>query len=415
MRRPPKSSTNKLSGESLRLVLLAQGELQAASRLEERQWEHVLDTALQKLLKAARQETIDVALDHLFKTEPHAYDILMDAVESVSESCSLEHDGVTYDCLLIAAPILAWTRYSINSGVIPEEARNTLSAQLHERVLAKDVRLALLPTLFSIDQLPRTHAETFALTQRLAQSVLKGTPLKCPTNLPETATFLADTRYLIGVVSTEKGGPLFQWQANAQPAERKQSAERWRAQAGPTVLSLLPGCGAETLMPEAYYVACREADRQIRPVSVRAAIHYLTNALGVEAGDLRAIIGAFSEHSISDRVHEYRIGFTLRQNPEVIYGVIWPLYDQEDDAHESSVSFESLSAPESVEKTQRTQLEEITALLRSCGMTHIKQHNERFPLEFCEDCGAPLYPDAAAELVHAEMPDDISGGNVHLH
>lgn len=415
MRRFSKSSPNKLSADNQRLIALAQGSAQAASRLEERQWESSLDALLQKLLKSGHQDVIDTSLEQLFKTNLNAYDSLMEAVESGSESCSIEHEGIVYDVLLIAAPILAWTRFSIASGTIPAEMRTTLSAHLHAHLLADNTRLALAPTLYSIDQLPRTHTETFALTQRMAQATVKGTALRPPSNAPETAPFLADTRYLLATVAAPSGAPLFRWQVTMNPEERVQVHTQWRNQAGPNVLSLLPGCGVELLMPEAYYVACREADKQIRPASIHAAVHYLTNALGMDPTGLRAIIGSFSEDPVAGRVDEYRIGFTLRQNPEVIYGVVWPLYGQEDEEETTTTTLEAVMAPESVAEELRTPIEEIVALLRECGVTHIKRHNERFPMEFCEDCGAPLYPDADGELVHAEMPEDMPTGTEHFH
>jgi Protein of unknown function (DUF2863) len=415
MRRFSKSSPNKLSGDSQKLVALAQGTAQAASRLEERGWEHSLDSLLQKLLKSSHQDTIDAALEHLFNTDLVAYDALMEAVEAGSESCTITHEDARFDVLLIAVPILAWTRFAIASGTIGEDARTALSAHLHGHLLASGTQLAVAPTLFSIDQLPHTHAETHAVTQRFAQAAVKGTALRPLVNPQETAPFLADTRYLLAAVAAPEGAPLFRWQASTNPAERLHSLEQWRAQAGPTILSLLPGCGVELLMPEAYYVACREADKLIRPASIRAAVHYLTNALGIEAGNLRAIIGSFSDDPLAGRVDEYRIGFTLRQSPEVIYGVVWPLYGQEDEEESASISFEALTAPEMLENELRTPIEEIVALLRACGITHIKRHNERFPMEFCDDCGAPLYPDAEAELVHAEMPEDAPAGSGHFH
>ena len=180
MRRPTKSSSNKLSGDSLRLVSLAQGCVQSSSRLEERAWEHSLDQLLQKLLKASHQASLDSALDHLFKTDLPAYDTLMEAVEANSESCVIEQDGITYDALLIVAPILAWTRFSIASGPINSDMRTTLSAHLQAHLLTPDARLALAPTLYSIDQLPRNHAETHALTQRMALAALKNSPLRAP-------------------------------------------------------------------------------------------------------------------------------------------------------------------------------------------------------------------------------------------
>ncbi|KRB84520.1 DUF2863 family protein [Noviherbaspirillum sp. Root189] len=415
MRRLSKSSANKLSADSQRLVSLAQGVAQSASRLEERNWEHSLDALLHKILKANHQEHVDAALEHLFKADLPAYDTLMEAVEAGSESCFIEHEGVHYEALLIAIPVLAWTRFSIASGPVPDEVRNALCAHLHGHLLAPDAHVAMAPTLFSIDQLPRTHAETFALTQRMAQAAVKAASLKAQANAPETAPFLADTRYLLAAVAVRMGSPMFAWQASAHPADREKALEQWRRQATPNIAPLLPGCGIELLMPEAYYVACREADRQIRPASIRAAVHFLTHTLGVETTALRAIIGSFSEEPGSGRVDEYRVAFTLRQSPEVVYGVVWPLYGAEDEDESAVTTFESITSPEILDTEVRTPVEQIIALLRACGVTHIKRHSEEFPMDFCDDCGAPLYPDAEAELVHAELPDDAPASNGHLH
>ena len=415
MRRFSKSSSNKLSADSQRLVSIAQGIAQASSRLEERIWEHSLDGLIYKTLKGSHQETIDAALDHLFRSDLPAYDVLLEAVEAGSESCAVEHDGVHFHALLIAIPILAWTRFSIASGSVSEDLRRTLAAHLHGHILASNVRIAIAPTLYAIDQLPRNHAETFALTQKLAQAAVKGTQIRPPSNAPETAPFLADTRYLLAGIATPAEMPLFGWQESLNSSGRELALEQWRTQATPNIAALLPGCGVELLMPEAYYVACREADRQIRPASIRAAVHYLANTLGIEPSALRAVIGSFSEEPVGGRVDEYRIGFTMRQSPEVIYGVVWPLYDQEDEDEAAITTFESLTTPEILDTTLRTPLEEIIALLRSCGITHIKRHGERFPMEFCDDCGAPLYPDPDAELVHAEMPEDAPSGTGHFH
>ena len=135
MRRPSKNISHKLSADSQRLATLAQALIQAASRLEERNWERQLDLVLRKLLKNDHQDTIDAALDHLFKQESDAYDGLMECVEAASESCQIEHEGVLYDALLVAMPILAWTRFSIASGAIPAETTATLSAHFQACLL----------------------------------------------------------------------------------------------------------------------------------------------------------------------------------------------------------------------------------------------------------------------------------------
>ena len=414
MRRASKRSSQKLSADSQRLVTFAQGLVLSGSRMEGRAWEHELDTSLQKQLKNNHQEIIDYALDHLYKSDLGAYDALMESLEAVSESCVIEHDGTTFDALLIAIPILAWTRFSIASGAISSDMVLTLSAHLYGHVLAENTKTMMAPMLFAIDQLPRTHAETFAFTRNLANAAISGTQPRWPANFPETAPFLSDTRYLLAAVAVPAGAPVFRWQATLNPAERDIVLEQWKAQATPNIARLLPGCGIELLLPEAYYVACREADNRIRPVSIQAAVHYLTHALGVLPSELRAIIGDFGEESADDRVDEYRIGFLLKQIPEVVYGVVWPLYGQE----ELEISLRDLSAgsenPEE-ESKYKTPLEEIIGLLKEAGVTGVMHRKEHFPMEFCEDCGAPLYSDPDGELVHAEMPEDVPQETGHFH
>jgi len=107
MRRPSKSSSPKLSADSQRLTTLAQAVIQASSRIEERSWERRLDALIHKLLKNNHQDTIEAALDNSFKAQSGTYDALMESIESVSESCIQEQDGISYDALLIAIPILA--------------------------------------------------------------------------------------------------------------------------------------------------------------------------------------------------------------------------------------------------------------------------------------------------------------------
>jgi hypothetical protein len=417
MRRPSKDSSHKLSAESQRLSSIAQAIMQAGSRVEERTWERHLDAQLQKLLKTNHQESIDAALNALFKDDLPAYDVLMDGVEAVSESSTMaepqDEGEVTWQALLVAVPILAWTRFSIASGPIPGELLTTLSAHFSAHLLAEGARVAMAPTLYAIDQLPRTHAETYAMTHKLAQAAHKGSSVKPAVRPPDTAPFLADTRYLLVAIVAPEGAPLFRWQEPQHHinfiAERANALEQWRAQATPNVARLLPGCGIELLLPEAYYMACREADKLIRPVSIRAAVHYLTNTLGVEASDLRAVIAGFGEETVEGQIDEYRVGFTLRQSTEVVYGIVWPLYGQED---EEGTPMEGPLASLPVPVTP---INEIVAHLNEAGIAHIKRISERYVAEYCDDCGAPLFADPTGELVHAEMPEDTPAGGEHFH
>jgi hypothetical protein len=417
MRRSSKDSP-KLSAESQRLVSVSQAIVQAASRVEERTWERNLDSQLQKLLKTNHQDSIDAALNVLFKGDLAVYDVLMDGVEAVSESSTMTEQGadgaeVTWQALLVAAPVLAWTRFSIASGTIPNDIVSTLSAHFSAHLLADGARMAMAPTLYSLDQLPRTHADTYALTHKLAQAAhKKGAGVKPAAPGPDASQFLADTRFLLVAVIAPVGGPLFRWQETQHhvnfEAVREAALEQWRAQASPTVARLLPGCGTELLLPEAYYVACREADKLIRPVSVRAAVHYLTYTLGIEPGDLRAVIAGFGDEVNDSQVDEYRVGFTLRQSSDVVYGIVWPLYGQEDEEGTPAEGPAPIGQPPAP-------IDEIVKHLNEMGIAHVKRIAEHYVAEYCDDCGAPLFADPSGELVHAEMPEDIPAGNEHFH
>ncbi|WP_426196618.1 DUF2863 family protein [Massilia sp. DWR3-1-1] len=421
MRRPFKASPPRLSAEAQRLIALSSSLSQSGSRLEERVLEQQLELSLQKLLKTGHQDTIDNTLNSLFKDDINAYDVLLENAEAVSESSTMTElvDGVetAWQALLVAAPVLAWTRFSIGSGNIPGDLLTTLSAHFGAHLLAGNTRLAVAPHLFSIDQLPHTHAEAYAMTHKLAQAAFKGSAVKPTPRQAETAPFLADTRYLLGVVVAPKGAPIFRWQEPEHLSrfadERSAALAQWREQATPTFTRLLPGCGVELLLPEAYYVACREADKRIRPVSIRAAVHYLTHTLSIEPSDLRAVVAGFGEEHADGQVDEYRVGFTLRQEADVMYGIVWPLYGQED---EDGTPVEGLAALGlGLDENQKTPVDDIVACLNEAGITHIKKHSERYVTEFCDDCGAPLFADPAGELVHPEMPDDAPAGTEHFH
>jgi hypothetical protein len=387
---------------SLSLALFASG-----SRVEDRFWEARLDALIAKLVRNGNQTTLDAALDHLQQNHPDAYGALADMAETHSESFMIDIDGAPHEALLIAAPVLAWTRYAIPSGTLKADTLDALRAQLQAHVLAAGARVAIAPYLYSIDQLPRHHIDTARLAQQLTQSALGGTTARLNlSDLPETSPILADPRFLLAVAIVPAGAAIFRWQEdeNGSRVERGQCLEQWVAQGGPSFASILPGCEFECLLPDAYYSACRDADEQVRPHTVRTAVRYLFDTLGTAPQDLRAVIAGFGER----RIDEYRIGFTRRGSNDVIYGVVWPLYGRENGdsgMEEEAVDLEGENGP----------VEEIVELLKKSGVSDVRRHAGRFEPEFCDDCGVPLYADPLGEIVHAEMPEDAEPAQPHFH
>jgi hypothetical protein len=380
----------RLTPEAELAASLATGLSNSGSRIEDRFWEEKLTGQIDRLLESGNEDALTTALDHLYRANGRAYDELADVVESRIEGRTIEIEGTAYDALLIAAPLLAWSRYAIPAGPIPAETLRNIAVHLQAHLLAAGSRLAVGDCLLSPDQLPRSYGETYRLFRELADCAGEGRNLGFdPANLPETAQFLSDMRYLVGVAMVEKGQPLFRWQE--ADGTRDGAATQWRNQGGAAIAPLLAGCAVELLLPDAYHAACREADRQARPYSLRASVLFLETALDTQPSGLRAVIGPFHDN----RLEEYRVGFTLKDAPNVVHGVVWPLLDAED---------EMTDVPGQIE-----------AALRECGVTEVQVLDHRFPLEYCDDCGAPLYPNPDGEPEHAEMPEQDQPPQIHLH
>ena len=395
MPRSRSKSPPRLTRDAERLIALALGLNASGSLTEDRYWETEMSTLVSRLLENGNDAPIDGALDHLYQTNLGAYDTLIELVENESESLVAMQGDRAWQALLVAVPIVTWSKYAIPSGPIARDEADNLRVQLQAHVLADGAKVTLVPYMYSIDQLPRHFSELRRLSSRLADAAITGeVPRLDFARLPETAHLLADTRFLIACVAVPRGQALFRWQEDASGhVGRTGSLEQWIAQARPTLAKLLPGCVFECLLPDAYYVNCRESDRRVRPFGVRAAVAFLETALKVKAADLQAIVAGFGE----ERVDEYRIAFSLGDDPEVAHGVVWPLYGRED------------------ETARPGPVDEVVAQLTECGVNNVKRLSGTFTPEYCEDCGAPLFANGDAEIVHAELPEEADTQAAHFH
>lgn len=393
MKRTRFSRRTKQTPDTEELIRLSTQLSLSGSRVEDAFWERRLETTIDRLLRSQDEAALNAALDHLYGAGGRAYDELADLVEDCAESRhhAMAATGGGQDVLLFAAPVLAWSRYAIPSGPIAPEVLNNLRVQLQAHVFAADVRFGLADYFFSPDQLPQSYCETAVLAEKLAKAGLHGRDIKLDASqMAETMNFLSDTRYLIGVVCAPAGAPLFRWQE--EDGSRSEALKQWRAQGGEVLRSLLPACAIEPLLPQSFHAAIREADRASRPYSLRSAVAFLQTTLNVPAANLRAVVAPYYDRQIE----EYRIGFTLGEAAEVVHGVVWPMLENEDEAAE---------LPGQIE-----------AVLREAGVREVLILDHRFPLEYCDDCGAPLYPNPEGEPVHAELPEQEEEAMPrHLH
>lgn len=389
MKRPRFSARERISREAVELGKLAVGLAESGSKLEDAYWESRLTTALDRLLESGAEDDLTQALDRLTE-EPRAHDELADMIEARAETTQMTHDDTTYDVILVTAPILATSRFSINGGPITRAVVDTLSAQIGAHMLAKDARFALADYLFSPDQLPRSFCDTWNLLRELGNAAVSGKKLIIDTqSMPETNRFLSDIRYLVGAVAVPKGSAIFRW--NEADGCQEDALKAWINQGTPNLEPLFTGATFQPLMIDAFHSACRTADQEVRPYSITASFAFLLATLSLSPDNIRAVVGPFYDR----RLEEYRIGLGPRNSEDIFHGVVWPILGAEDETGEVPGQIEDV--------------------LRACGVTDIVMLDNRFPFEFCDECGVPLFPNAEGEIVHAEMPEEAEGESQVLH
>lgn len=376
----------RLSRDSERLAWLAQALSDSGSRLEDAWLESEMTALIEKLLRSEDEDGLNQALDRLHDSNSRAYDDLADLVEA---ACEISSSGDT-SRMILALPILAWSRYAIPARKLPQDTLDALRAQLSGHILSAEARVHLADYLFSPDQLPQGYCDTRIFAEALWAGSEAGRDLKVEgESLPETQTFVSDVRYILAVVQIPAGRPVFRW--NEADGNRDDALKAWQQQAGAVMQGLMTGCAYDMLLPDAYFSAWRRADRETRPFALTAAVEYLKSLFAVPAGRLRAVAAPYYDRWLE----EWRIGFTLIDSDDVVHGVTWPLLGGEDESIDIAGTIESL--------------------LRETGIGEIRMLDTRMPLEYCDDCGAPLFPNPDGESVHAELPEDMQGTPAHLH
>ncbi|MCA1937278.1 MAG: DUF2863 family protein [Dechloromonas sp.] len=390
MKRTRFGSRDRLSRDAAELQRLAGGLSESGGKLEDAYWEAQLAEAVDNLLKNGGEDDINIALDRLFEANPRGHDELADMVESRAETHRLDVDGQPWEVMLFAAPVLAWSRFSIAACQLPKSSLQALAVQLGAHVFGGQAKVALADFLFSPDQLPRSFCDTWQLTCELGEAALAGKHLAVDgSQLPETNRFLSDVRYLIGAIAVPRGNALFRW--NEKDGGKEEALKEWIKQGSPSLEPLLTGCAWQPLLPDAYHAACRNADRASRPYSAKASIAFLQTTLGLMPDAIRAVIGPCYDR----RLEEYRVGLGPKDGEAVYHGIVWPLLGGDDENADIAG--------------------EIEAALRDTGVKEVRFLDHHFPMEFCDDCGAPMFPNIDGELVHAEMPEQPAATSQHLH
>jgi len=386
MRRNRASTRARQSVDADTLVKMARRLSESGSRLEDQLWQRRLIELINDRLARRSDDAIEAALDDLARSSQRAYDDLADLSESCAESTTVDIGGKPHDVLLVALPLLAWSRYRLPATTLAAATLDGLRAQLAGHLAARDARIALADYLYAIDQLPEAFSDVRRLTEQLGDAAAEGLVLHVdPKKLREPVAMLADTRYVVAAIAAPAGGPLYHWQElGVDPDAKITALSAFREQAAGVLQPVMTGCRFRLLSPAAFHSALRYADRELREFSLEAAVAFLKLAYDFSPGSLSAAAGLFEDPQ-GNAGAEVRIGLAKSADDDaVVEGVVWPLLGDDE------------------EQT----MEDVDKALRALGLTRIAMHSHRFPLEYCDDCGAPMFPNAAGHVVHAEPPDE---------
>ncbi len=369
------------------LAKLARRMAESGTRLEDKLWERRLVELVNDRLTRGYDEAIDAALDELMGSNARAYDDLADLAESCAESATFDIDGTPHDGLLLALPVLAWSRYKIPVTRLAAPVVESVAVHLGAHLAARGARLAVADHLYSIDQLPETFGEVHDLAQQIfGAAAADGRLAVDGKSLREPVAMLADGRYLLAAIVVPTGGPLYHWQQTGVDPDAKTAAlAAFREQLTSVLAPLMTGCRFTVLGPNAFHAGLRQADRDLREFSLDAAVSYLKLAYDLLPSALQSTVAPY-EDKRDQPVVEMRIGIgRIADDDVVLEGVVWPLLGDDEERA----------------------IEEIEAAQRKLGIQRLVNHSHRFPLEYCDDCGAPVFPNPAGHSVHTEPPEDV--------
>ncbi len=389
MKSSPSSRRGRASRHADLLVELSEGLAHSGSRVEDFFWKTKLDDEIQRNLLESDESSLTTALNRLADRESRAYEELADAIEGNVEHQTSSVNEKEFDFLLFAIPILAWSRILLPTKTLSKSQIDRIHNALIENIFNSSASICLADFFYSPDQLPETFGETKELMLNLCNSLPKKNLKIDSSKLNKTSKFLADQRYILGVISVPKGESIFRWQDGILSREEVFAA--WKKVTKNLLNDLLSACAYELILPRAYYVACRDADKSARRFSISASVSYLVTSLEITTNSISVVVGS----CYSRQLEEYRISFFSEEVGDFIHGVTWPLLGSEDEMSEV--------------------IDEIEQSIKDAGVNNYKILTQRLPMEYCEDCGSPLYPNLDGEMIHTEFPESEEIYNQNLH
>lgn len=372
-------------------IELAQQCSESSSRLEDTLVDASLEKKCRHALDLGDDTDIEAALSALKEEESPAYEELL----SMAEECAQSIISPRHVSLLVLIPILAWSRYKIPFGKLSssvlEEICNIYRRHFTNPQAKTKIRIG--SCLVSSDHLPDGLAPVRSLLNELSSTQPRKANAICDISALLTANpppDFSDSRFLVLSVTGAAAGDLF-----ANPGqgkiERAQHVMGFSQDCHRLLTSQLIGTVFQVQCPCSFFSAWRQTDASMQIFALKALVDFVC-CMGFETKDLIATAAIFTRPhpNDTDPNNEIRIGMSLANDPNhVIAGVIWPVATGEPEDSQQAAS----------------------QVLAACGIPKIVTLDQTFPMEWCEDCGAPLYAAANGMVTHIEVPESLKDKN----
>lgn len=373
------SSEIRLDNVRNELIRVMSVLVQCTSHMQAQPHEARLRELCDAVLTEGEDGDIEAALAHFKAEEPggYGYEKLLTIAEDCAEAVVDERGSA----LLLLIPIMAWSRYRNYHGVLDEDVLEKIADCVRKSFSSPKANVVMGSHMLSADHLPEAFRDVRGLLERMRRlnhgDVYDISSLVREVPPPD----FADSRYILCSVSDQNTTDLFR-STDDGLVEVARGMMDFCLQVHELLELTMIGSVFEVQPVGGFYQSWRESETTMRSWGLKSLVDF-AGSMGYEPNQLIATLGLFVPNSREqDKMSELRIGLTPKnERDHVICGVAWPVIPEEVDAFSGTAR----------------------DILESKGLKYIVEHEQSFSLEWCEDCGSPLYATPDGLVVHVEL------------
>lgn len=354
---------------------------QCTSQLQAQPHEARIRELCNAVLDQGEDGDIEAALAHFKQEEPGGYGY--EKLLAIAEDCSEAIVDERGSALMLLIPIMAWSRYRNYYGILDQDVLEDIADCVRRCFASPKARVIMGSHMISADHLPEAFREVRGLVDGMRRldhgevygigSLLRETP---PPDF-------ADSRYILCTVAADKTEDLLRPNDDTLVSMAR-AMMNFCLEVHDILEFTMIGSVFEVQPVGGFYQSWRESETTMRAWGLKALVDFAAS-MGFAPDKLVATMGLFVPNAReNDKMSELRIGLTPKNEPDhVIAGIAWPLMPDEMDSFAGTAH----------------------DILESKSLHDIVEHEQTFSLEWCEDCGSPLYATPDGLVVHVELPD----------